>query len=75
MGLNVAQSNMFIAVARLVYCFDFEENPAHPLDVSESFIDNNSTGPFRVKIRPRSAAHVELIKRANAEQGQSNIST
>jgi hypothetical protein len=66
----VAQTNMFLAVARLVYCFDFEENPACPLDVSKPFVDDNTNGPFKVKIRPRSAAHVELIRRANAEQGQ-----
>ncbi len=67
MGLNVAQTNMFIAAARLVYSFDFEEDPAYPLDVSKPFIDDSAWGPFKVRIKVRSSAHAELIRRVNAE--------
>jgi hypothetical protein len=24
--------NVWIAIARLLYCFDFEQDPAHPID-------------------------------------------
>jgi cytochrome P450 len=30
-GWNVGQQNMWIATARLLYCFDFEQDPVCPM--------------------------------------------
>ncbi|KAH7155956.1 cytochrome P450 [Dactylonectria macrodidyma] len=60
-GYNVAEKNLWIAIARLVYCFDFEQvEPLDPLEVEWTEFNH---APFPVRIKPRSAAHRELVER------------
>ncbi|KIW61235.1 hypothetical protein PV05_01384 [Exophiala xenobiotica] len=66
-GYNVGVNNVWIAAACLLYCFDFAEDPDHPIDRYNTFWEKHDEAPFAVKIRPRSQAHVDLIKRESAE--------
>jgi len=61
-GYNLASSNQFIVFARLLYCFDVEEDPAHPLVVEKPFPLTALEEPCKVKIKPRSEAHRRLIE-------------
>ena len=63
MGYNVAVSNMFIAVARLLYCFEFEAVPGAPLDLSRPLRGTVEEAAFQVRIKVRSEAHRQLIER------------
>lgn len=60
-GYNVAASNLFIAIARLTYCFDIEQDPAHPIVVDKPFPLTAIVEPYKVKFKPRSEAHRRLI--------------
>ncbi|KAH8587938.1 cytochrome P450 [Bisporella sp. PMI_857] len=51
-GWSVGESNVWIAIARLIYCFDFHQVP---------FTGNKAQ--FDVDIKVRSAAHAALIER------------
>jgi cytochrome P450 len=62
-GYNVAVSNMFIALARLIYCFDFEPVPGALIDVSKPLKPSFEGPSFQVKIKVRSEAHRQLIER------------
>lgn len=62
-GYHVGDTNVWIAIARLLYCFDFEEDPAHKIDTMNLDVAENRWAPFHVKITVRSNAHVELIER------------
>ncbi|CZR68763.1 related to cytochrome P450 [Phialocephala subalpina] len=66
-GYNVAQNNMWLAMACLIYCFDFAEDPEHPIDTFNTNWEEWARPPFKVKIKPRSGAHVELINRVSVE--------
>lgn len=54
---------MWIAIARLLYCFDFEQVPGHPIDTMTIPQITKNTAPFQVKVTPRSPAHADLIRR------------
>ncbi|THV45592.1 hypothetical protein BGAL_0471g00020 [Botrytis galanthina] len=64
-GYNVGVSNMFIALARLLYCFEFEPVPSAPIDLSSPRLLRGSIekAGFEVKIKVRSEAHRQLIER------------
>ena len=65
--------NMWIATARLLYCFDFIEDPVHfcvneltqenPIDTMTIPQLTGGRAPFHVNIKIRSPAHAELIRR------------
>lgn len=55
--------NLAIAIARLVYCFDFEQDPSAPIDASKPFFPDEDGYPFKVIIKPRSEAHRDLVER------------
>lgn len=58
-GYKLAQKMLFVAYARLLYCFDFESAGK----VNDRQLNFFSPGePFPVKIRVRSAAHEKLIR-------------
>ncbi|KAH7215518.1 cytochrome P450 [Fusarium oxysporum] len=67
-GNTVAWNNMFIAVSRLLYCFDVSGVPGETIDTSVRFDSEFGKAPFEVTIKPRSEAHRQLIERecANA---------
>jgi hypothetical protein len=54
---------MFIALARLLYCFEFERVPGVNIDVSRPLPPETDGPPFPVKIKVRSEAHRQLIER------------
>ncbi|OQV03387.1 hypothetical protein CLAIMM_08436 [Cladophialophora immunda] len=62
-GYSVGVDNLAIAIARLVYCFDFEQDPSAPIDVSKPFFQDEDGYPFKVIIKPRSEAHRDLVER------------
>ncbi|EKG12949.1 Cytochrome P450 [Macrophomina phaseolina MS6] len=62
-GWNVGETNVWIAIARLLYCFDFEQDPKEPIDTMDIPQLNKGKAPFKVVIKPRSEKHAELIRR------------
>jgi cytochrome P450 len=77
-GYNVGDTNVWIAVARLLYCFDFEGVPVSNHKLSAYFTDTSQDksfdsfrvdwgeyrhAPFEVQIKVRSPAHAALIER------------
>ncbi|TGO17556.1 hypothetical protein BTUL_0016g00190 [Botrytis tulipae] len=64
-GYNVGVGNMLIALARLLYCFEFEPVPNAPIDLSSPRLLRGSIkkAGFEVKIKVRSKAHRQLIER------------
>lgn len=59
--------NVWIAIARLLYCFDLEEAPGKPIDTMSIPQLTKHTAPFDVKVTPRSAKHEALIRRDCAD--------
>ena len=55
--------NVWIAAARLLYCFDFEQVPAKPIDTMTIPQLTKNAAPFDVIVKPRSEAHAKLIIR------------
>ena len=75
-GWNVGWKNMFIVFSRLLYCFDFGEDPEAPIDVVSIPIHETHKPPFKVTIKPRSKAHEDLIMRSckyAADTGQVQV--
>ncbi|KAK1761678.1 cytochrome P450 [Phialemonium atrogriseum] len=66
-GWSVGEMNVWIAIARLLYCFDFEEDKAHPIDTMTIPQITHGKAPFAVKIKPRSPQHAALIERECVE--------
>lgn len=60
-GYRLAQKELFLAVSRLLYCFEFDDGGA---EVDDSRL--NAFGvvePFAVRVTVRSKAHERLIRR------------
>lgn len=55
--------NVWIAIARLLYCFDFEEVAGRPIDTMTIPQITKHSAPFEVRVSPRSEAHAELVLR------------
>ncbi|KAK2672830.1 Cytochrome P450, E-class, group I [Fusarium oxysporum f. sp. vasinfectum] len=72
-GNTVAWNNLFVAVSRLLYCFDVTGVPGETIDTSARFDTGYGKAPFGVNIKPRSEAHRQLIERecANAAKMES----
>ncbi|KAJ5174153.1 uncharacterized protein N7482_000030 [Penicillium canariense] len=66
-GYTVGFNNVWLATACLLYCFNFEQYPDSPIDSYNTTWEAYNHSPFRLKVTPRSPAHVELIKRMGAE--------
>ncbi|KAI5360115.1 putative cytochrome P450 [Septoria linicola] len=60
-GYNVGTTNMHIAVARLLYCFDFVSTGQ--IDMSKPLSIDPEHPPCEVKVTVRSDAHRRLIER------------
>lgn len=63
----MANHSMFIAIARLVYCFDCLELPEEPIDTSAPLLAAAGAAPFRARLQVRSEAHRALIERENMD--------
>lgn len=59
--------NVWIAIARLLYCFDFEEVPEQPIDTMAIPLLTGNKAPFSLKVKPRSETHADLIRRTCRE--------
>lgn len=55
--------NVWIAIARLLYCFDFEQDPVNPIDTMTIPQFTGGKKPFDVRIKVRSPEHASLIER------------
>ncbi|RKK91854.1 hypothetical protein BFJ68_g16082 [Fusarium oxysporum] len=53
-GYNVGDTNLWIATARLIYCFDFEQVPGAPIDTFYTIWEAHDKPAFPVKIKCRS---------------------
>ncbi|KAL1615103.1 hypothetical protein SLS56_011930 [Neofusicoccum ribis] len=62
-GYHVGARNMFVAFARILYCYRFEEDPQAPIDDCRIEPQAHDTPPFKIEIIPRSEKHVELIQK------------
>ncbi|KAF2192959.1 cytochrome P450 [Zopfia rhizophila CBS 207.26] len=62
-GYHVGDTNVWIAAVRMLYCFDFEENPEEKIDTMNIPAGEFRWAPFDVKIRIRSEKHRELVER------------
>ncbi|KAH7347962.1 cytochrome P450 [Pyrenochaeta sp. MPI-SDFR-AT-0127] len=62
-GWKVGEMNVWIAAARLLYCFDFEQIPGKPIDTMTIPQLSKNGPPFDVKVTTRSPAHADLIRR------------
>ncbi|KAF2258227.1 cytochrome P450 [Lojkania enalia] len=66
-GYHVGDTNVWLAAARLLYCFDFEENPDKPIDTMNLQVGEHRWAPFEVKIKVRSEKHRDLIETVGKE--------
>ena len=55
--------NVWIAIARLLYCFDFIEDESKPIDTMKIPQITKHSAPFAVKVKIRSEEHAALIDR------------
>lgn len=62
-GWKVGEMNVWIAIARLIYCFDFIEDESRPIDTMAIPQVTKNTAPFAVKVKVRSEKHAALINR------------
>lgn len=62
-GWKVGETNVWIAIARLLYCFDFKEVPGKPIDTMTIPQVTHHSAPFDVKVSIRSPQHAALIQR------------
>ncbi|KAF1998526.1 cytochrome P450 [Amniculicola lignicola CBS 123094] len=66
-GYHVGDTNVWIAVARLLYCFQFEEVKGKSIDTMNMNVGEHRWAPFDVKIRVRSERHRALVERVGKE--------
>ena len=59
----MAEGNLFIAIARFVYCFDVAQDPSQPVVVDKQFPASVEAEPYKVIITPRSEAHRRLVEK------------
>lgn len=62
-GWKVGEMNVWITVARLIYCFDFTEIEGKPIDTMTIPQITKNAAPFDVKVTSRSEGHAALIRR------------
>ncbi|OAF99946.1 cytochrome P450 [Paraphaeosphaeria sporulosa] len=66
-GYHVGDSNVWIAAARLLYCFNFEQVAGKEIDTLNMNVAEHRWAPFDVKITARSEAHRRLLERCGGE--------
>ncbi|KAM0091833.1 hypothetical protein ACP6JD_004824 [Aspergillus fumigatus] len=66
-GWKVGETNVWIAIARLLYCFDFHPVPGQPIDTMRIPQLAGNAASFAARVSVRSPAHAELIRRECAE--------
>lgn len=62
-GWKVGEMNVWIAIARLLYCFDFKEDRNAPIDTMTIPQITKGCAPFAVNVEVRSQQHAALINR------------
>lgn len=74
-GIHIAERSLYLAVARLLWAFDFAQSidPITNVEVPISDMDDLQGGmfvmprPFRAKITPRDACKTRLVREAWSE--------
>lgn len=59
----MANTNLFIAIARLLSCFELSAVDGHPVDTSRPLNMVDSVPVFKVNVKVRGEAHKRLIER------------
>ncbi|KAG7085967.1 hypothetical protein E1B28_003492 [Marasmius oreades] len=63
-GMWVAEREIFLVIARLLWAFDMKEIPGEPIDLKEyDGLSGRSPVPFRIKMVPRHEKVVEVLDR------------
>ncbi|CAK7237197.1 hypothetical protein SEUCBS140593_009877 [Sporothrix eucalyptigena] len=62
-GWKAGEMNVWIAIARILYCFDFKQIPGKPIDTMTIPQITKYAAPFDVQVTVRSQAHTALIRR------------
>ncbi|KAG9231629.1 cytochrome P450 [Amylocarpus encephaloides] len=62
-GYHVGDGNVWIVIARLLYCFDFEAGEGGEIDSLRVPWIEHRHAPFPLKIKIRSPAHAALVER------------
>lgn len=53
-GISVAEREIWLAVSRMLWAFDMEASPDHPIDLQEyDGLSGRSPVPFQVYLKPR----------------------
>lgn len=53
-GMWVAEREIWLAISRLIWAFDLEAVPAHPIDLKEyDGLSGRSPVPFQIRLKPR----------------------
>ncbi|GJE93446.1 cytochrome P450 [Phanerochaete sordida] len=65
-GITLAEQEIFLAVAGLLWAFDMQELPSEPIDLHEyDGLSGRSPLPFRVKMVPRHESVAEVLGTAD----------
>ena len=63
----VAEREIWLTIARMLWAFDMTEVPSEPIDLNEyDGLSGRSPMPFRINIKPRDAEVESVIKKENA---------
>ena len=58
---------VWIAAARLLFCFDIDENPENRINTMDLNAAEHRFAPFEVKIRPRNERVEKLLEKISEE--------
>ena len=60
----VAEREIWLTIARMLWAFDMTEVPGEPIDLNEyDGLSGRSPTPFRINIKPRDAEVEKVLKR------------
>ena len=64
--MQVAEREIFLAISRLLWCFNLKELPDEPIDLNEyDGLSGRSPMPFRVNIEIRHEKVVDVLAKAD----------
>ncbi|KAF9261047.1 cytochrome P450 [Marasmius fiardii PR-910] len=67
-GMRVAEREIFLVIARLLWAFDMKETPGEPINLKEyDGLSGRSPVPFRIKMIPRHAKVMEVLDRQRGD--------
>ena len=61
-GIPLAEQEIFLAIAGLLWAFNMEQLPGEPIDLTEyDGLSGRSPVPFRIKMTPRDSKVKEIL--------------